>query len=120
MDGYWCAPVSPEEKAAIEQAFEVEPAKAKKFEAATSEPRPDIQNCWITLPEERIPQLEEALATLPPRFTEEQLQEVLDRVAELAVEVPPATTLLNLFLHPYELDENLHFIYCGYSLEPLD
>ena len=65
VDGYWCAPVSPEEKAAIEQSFESEPAKAKKFEAATSEPRPGIQNCWITLPKERIPQLEEELATRP-------------------------------------------------------
>ena len=120
VDGYWCAPVSPEEKAAIEQSFESEPAKAKRFEAATSEPRPGIQNCWITLPTERIPQLEEELATLPPRFTGKQLQEVLDRVPELTVDVLPATILLNLFLHPYELDESLEFIYCGYSLEPLD
>ena len=120
VDGYWCAPVSPEEKAAIEQAFESEPAKAKRFEAATSEPRPGIQNCWITLPKERIPQLEEELATLPPRFTGKQLQEVLDRVPELAVDIPPSTVLLNLLLHPYELDESLEFIYCGYSLEPLD
>ena len=117
VDGYWCAPVSPEEKAAIEQSFESEPAKAKKFEAATSEPRPGIQNCWITLPKERIPQLEEELATLPPRFTRKQLQEVLDRVPELAVDVPPSTVLLNLLLHPYELDESLEFIYCGYSLD---
>ena len=120
VDGYWCAPVSPEEKAAIEQSFESEPAKAKKFEAATSEPRPGIQNCWITLPKERIPQLEEELATLPPRFTGKQLQKVLDRVPELAVDVPPSTVLLNLLLHPYELDESLEFIYCGYSLERND
>ena len=120
VDGYWCAPVSPEEKAAIEQSFESEPAKAKRFEAATSEPRLGIQNCWITLPKERIPQLEEELATLPPRFTGKQLQEVLDRVPDLAVDVPPSTVLLNLLLHPYELDESLEFIYCGYSLEPLD
>ena len=120
VDGYWCAPVSPEEKAAIEQSFESEPAKAKKFEAATSEPRSDIQNCWITLPKERIPQLEEELAALPPRFTGKQLQEVLDRVPELAVDVPPSTVLLNLLLHPYELDESLEFIYCGYSLERND
>ena len=120
VDGYWCAPVSPEEKAAIEQSFESEPAKAKRFEAATSEPRPGIQNCWITLPTERIPQLEEELATLPPRFTGKQLQEVLDRVPELAVDVPPSTVLLNLLLHPYELDESLEFIYCGYSLDRND
>ena len=120
VDGYWCAPVSPEEKAAIEQSFESEPAKAKRFEAATSEPRPGIQNCWITLPTERIPQLEEELATLPPRFTGKQLQEVLDRVPELTVDVLPATILLNLFLHPYELDESLEFIYCGYSLDRND
>ena len=118
VDAYWCAPVSPEVKAAIEQAFESEPTKAKKFEAATSEPRPDIQNCWITLPEEHIQLLKEELATLPPQFTKEQLQQVLDRVPELTVGVPPSTVLLNLLLHPYELDENLDFIYCGYELNP--
>ena len=116
VDAYWCKPVSPDVLTDIQQAFEGEPAKAKKFEAATDEPRPGIQNCWIDLPEEQIPQLEEELAKLPACFTKAQLQTALGQVPRLTVGVPPSNVLLNLLVQPYMLDENFDFIYCGYQL----
>lgn len=117
VDSAHCRPVPPEVLADIREAYDGEPAKAKKFQAATSEPRPYIQNCWISLPEGQMGALEEGLASLPARFTKAELGAVLDSIPELKVGVPPSPVLLNLQFQPYDLDEDFDPIYCGYSLD---
>ncbi|MBQ9746378.1 MAG: hypothetical protein IJW21_06105 [Clostridia bacterium] len=119
-DAAWCKPVSAEELAAINEYFAAHLKDAEKFAAKSFVTAPAISALWLELPEAEKARFEEAVASLPERFTQNQLFEILEAKELLKYVSKPspyvnATLQMNHLL--WELDENFDCIYTDPILE---
>ena len=116
VDAQWCRKVSDEQLAAIEAAFAGNPRAKQKFDKAPAMPQPYVAAIWLDLPDGRIDEFRELLATLPDRFTDRQFREVTADFKQYEHN-PPASHVLYLFSYPWEMDESCNMLHFGPELK---
>lgn len=116
VDAKWCKKVSDDQKSAIDAAFAVNPKAKLKFDKAPSVPQPYVAALWMDIPEERVREFTDLLASLPERFTDTQFREVTANFKQYEHR-PPAGYVLYLFSYPWEMDENGNMLHFGPELK---
>lgn len=116
VDAQWCKKVSEEQLAAIQAAFGAKPKAKQKFDQAANMPQPYVASLWLDLPEERVDEYMELLASLPERFTDIEFRE---RTADFKQyeHNPPAAYILYLFSYPWEMDGEHNMLHFGPELK---
>lgn len=110
------AKVFDEQKAAIEAAFAAAPRAKQKFDRAPDMPKPYVAALWMDLPEDRVAEFTELLASVPERFTDLQFRELTVDFKQYEHN-PPAAYVLYLFSHPWEMDGECNTLRFGPELK---
>lgn len=117
----WAKPVSAETEAWIRQYFEEHPKDLAKFEAYEFKERMPVSSLWLHLTDEEEQRMNEFLASLPPKFTNQYLvTEMKARGLDHTVGKPPASHILWLSSSYIDLDENKEHLYRNPELKRME
>ena len=116
VDSQWCKQVSDEQLAGIRAAFDANPKAKQRFDNAPNMPQPYVAALWMDIPDDRLSEFTDLLASMPERFTDVQFREMTVEFKQYEHN-PPAAYVLYLFSYPWEMDENCNMLHFGPELK---
>lgn len=114
-DSSWLWPVAPEVLEQIQNYFLEHPDYKEQFDNAQVELAPCIVNCWMKLSEKEEADFRRIMGKVSVRFTMDEFWKKAKKYQK-NITPQPATHLLNILTHPWEVDRKANLLCVGCEL----